>query len=104
VHRIDKRSGGWRLQTSRGDVDARQVVVATGYEHTPVIPDWPEKDGFIGELLHSAHYRKPTSCCGSPIARPHRANVTAAAVVVELVALGWSQDRRALTLRSLSRA
>ena len=43
VHRIDKRSGGWRLQTSRGDVDARQVVVATGYEHTPVIPDWHRK-------------------------------------------------------------
>jgi cation diffusion facilitator CzcD-associated flavoprotein CzcO len=67
VHRIDKRSGGWRLQTSRGDVDARQVVVATGYEHTPVIPDWPGKDGFIGELLHSAHYRNPTSYLGKRV-------------------------------------
>ena len=67
VHRIDKQSGGWRLQTSRGDVDARQVVVATGYEHTPVIPDWPGKDGFIGELLHSAHYRNPTPYQGKRV-------------------------------------
>ncbi len=67
VHRIDKQSGGWRLQTSRGDVDARQVVVATGYEHTPVIPDWPGKDGFTGELLHSAHYRNPTSYLGKRV-------------------------------------
>lgn len=60
VRRIDKQSSGWRLQTSRGDVDAHQVVVATGYEHTPVIPDWPGKDGFVGELLHSSDYRNPT--------------------------------------------
>jgi cation diffusion facilitator CzcD-associated flavoprotein CzcO len=59
VHRIEKQPAGWRLQTSRGDVDARQVVVATGYEHTPVIPDWPGKDGFVGELLHSSDYRNP---------------------------------------------
>jgi cation diffusion facilitator CzcD-associated flavoprotein CzcO len=67
VHRIDKQSGGWRLQTSRGDVDARQVVVATGYDHTPVIPNWPGKDGFTGELLHSAHYRNPTSYLGKRV-------------------------------------
>ena len=67
VHRIDKQSGGWLLQTSRGDVDARQVVVATGYEHTPVIPDWPGKDGFVGELLHSANYRNPTPYQGKRV-------------------------------------
>ena len=67
VRRIDKQSGGWRLQTSRGEVDARQVVVATGYEHTPVIPDWPGKDGFTGELLHSADYRNPTCYAGKRV-------------------------------------
>jgi cation diffusion facilitator CzcD-associated flavoprotein CzcO len=67
VHRIDKRPGGWCLQTSRGDVNARQVVVATGYEHTPVIPDWPGMDGFTGNVLHSAHYRNPTSYLGKRV-------------------------------------
>jgi cation diffusion facilitator CzcD-associated flavoprotein CzcO len=67
VHRIDKRTRGWTLQTSRGALDAVQVVVATGYEHTPVIPDWSGKDSFSGELLHSAHYRNPTPYRGKNV-------------------------------------
>jgi cation diffusion facilitator CzcD-associated flavoprotein CzcO len=67
VHRIDRQSGGWRLQTSRGVVDAPQVVVATGYEHTPAIPDWPGKAGFTGELVHSADYRNPTPYLGKRV-------------------------------------
>jgi cation diffusion facilitator CzcD-associated flavoprotein CzcO len=67
VHRIDRESGGWRLQTSRGIVDAPHVVVATGYEHTPVIPDWPGKAGFTGEIVHSAHYRNPTPYLGKRV-------------------------------------
>jgi cation diffusion facilitator CzcD-associated flavoprotein CzcO len=57
LERIDSWSGGWRLVTSRGDIDAQQVVVATGYEHTPSVPDWPGVDGFTGDLLHSSAYR-----------------------------------------------
>ncbi|WP_076117966.1 NAD(P)/FAD-dependent oxidoreductase [Mycobacterium sp. IS-2888] len=57
VERIDEHSLGWRLTTSNGDLDARVVVVATGYEHTPFIPDWPGI--FSGELLHSTRYRDP---------------------------------------------
>jgi cation diffusion facilitator CzcD-associated flavoprotein CzcO len=67
VHRIDRQSGGWRLQTSRGDVDAQQVVVATGHEHTPVIPDWPGKDQFPGKLVHSADYRNPAPYQGQRV-------------------------------------
>lgn len=47
------------MQTSRGETDARQVVVATGNQHTPHIPDWPGQTGFTGEVLHSAAYRNP---------------------------------------------
>ena len=35
------------------------MVIATGYEHTPRIPDWPGSESFTGELLHSAAYRNP---------------------------------------------
>lgn len=60
VHRIDRRGGrGWRLQTSAGDIDARQVVVANGNEHTPRIPDFPGADSSEIELLHSSAYRNP---------------------------------------------
>jgi cation diffusion facilitator CzcD-associated flavoprotein CzcO len=59
VERIDRRNGGWKLATDSGDLEVRQVVVATGYEHSPFIPDWPGREGFAGTLIHSAAYRNP---------------------------------------------
>jgi cation diffusion facilitator CzcD-associated flavoprotein CzcO len=67
VNRIDSRPGGWRLLTSAGDIDARQVVVATGYEHTPYIPEWPGVHGFTGEVLHSSAYRNPGPYAGKRV-------------------------------------
>jgi hypothetical protein len=55
VQRIDRHPSGWSLTTSSAAIHARHVVVATGYEHTPLIPNWP--GGFAGELLHSCAYR-----------------------------------------------
>ena len=60
VHRIDRSARGWRLQTSAGDIDARQVVVANGNEHTPHIPDFPGADSSTIEMLHSSAYRNPS--------------------------------------------
>jgi cation diffusion facilitator CzcD-associated flavoprotein CzcO len=57
VERIDRSDGGWVLSSSRGEHDAGQVVVATGYEHTPSIPAWPGRDRFQGRVLHAAEYR-----------------------------------------------
>jgi Flavin-binding monooxygenase-like len=57
--RIDSRPGGWRLRTTAGDFDTRQVVVATGFDHTPHMPDWPGMHSFTGELMHSSEYRNP---------------------------------------------
>jgi cation diffusion facilitator CzcD-associated flavoprotein CzcO len=57
VERIDRDDGGWVVRTSAGDMHAAQVIVSTGYEHTPSIPDWPGRERFPGELLHAADYR-----------------------------------------------
>ncbi|TAM67873.1 NAD(P)/FAD-dependent oxidoreductase [Mycobacterium sp.] len=67
VERIDRGPGGWCLHTSAGDVRARQVIVATGYDHTPHMPEWPGMQGFTGELLHSSAYRNPTRCAGKRV-------------------------------------
>jgi putative flavoprotein involved in K+ transport len=56
LERIDRGHGGWLLRTSRGDISADQVIVASGYAHTPFVPDWPGRDRFRGRLLHSAAY------------------------------------------------
>jgi putative flavoprotein involved in K+ transport len=67
VERIDPASGGWRLTTSGGQLEARKVVVATGHNHTPRLPDWPGKSGFTGEVSHSSGYRNPTSFRGRDV-------------------------------------
>lgn len=57
VERVDRADAGWRLATSTGDLLARNVVIATGYDRAVHMPAWPGRDGFAGELLHAAAYR-----------------------------------------------
>lgn len=65
VKRIDRDSSGWSVSTSDGEIAARNVVVATGYQHTPVIPNWP--GCFAGELSHSYSYRNPAPYAGKRV-------------------------------------
>ena len=61
VERVARREQGWIVDTSRGEVRTRQVVVATGYEHTPWSPAWKGRDEFAGRLLHSCEYKNPAA-------------------------------------------
>jgi putative flavoprotein involved in K+ transport len=59
VARIERDGEGWRLDTAQGPLRAADVVVATGYNGAPFVPDWPGRDGYPGELIHSSQYRNP---------------------------------------------
>jgi len=59
VARIDRSGDRWTLNTSEGELRAPQVVVATGYEAEPIVPDWPGRERFGGPLIHSREYRNP---------------------------------------------
>ncbi len=67
VERVDRVDGGWRLTSGAGHVDSSQVVIATGYNHTPRLPDWPGRDTFTGELAHSSRYRNPAPYRGRDV-------------------------------------
>lgn len=67
VHRINRRTRGWRLETSTGEIDARQVVIANGNEHTPRIPEWPGTKDSSVEMLHSSDYRNPAPYAGKRV-------------------------------------
>ncbi|HJZ70142.1 MAG TPA: NAD(P)/FAD-dependent oxidoreductase [Vicinamibacterales bacterium] len=54
---IDRVGAGWRVETSAGHLEAPVVVVATGHDRVPVVPDWPGKAGYLREFLHSSAYR-----------------------------------------------
>ena len=57
VERLSRGNGSWTVETGKGEIHARQVVLATGYENEPLVPDWDGRASFAGELIHSAEYR-----------------------------------------------
>jgi cation diffusion facilitator CzcD-associated flavoprotein CzcO len=57
VERVERADRSWRVETSAGSLAAPLVVVATGWDREPHIPEWPGRDSFAGELLHAAQYR-----------------------------------------------
>ncbi len=64
VRRIERRPGGYELQTTGGPRSARFVVVATGYDQAPSMPEWPGAAAFEGELIHAREYRNPDPFAG----------------------------------------
>lgn len=56
---IERNDRGWLLWTSAGKIHTRQVIVATGHQNAPFIPEWKGRASFEGELLHSSEYRNP---------------------------------------------
>ncbi|MES1248669.1 MAG: NAD(P)/FAD-dependent oxidoreductase [Actinomycetota bacterium] len=65
--RVERLTPSWTLHTSDGEIGAEHVVVATGYNGAPFVPDWPGRDGFTGELIHSSAYRNPGQFRGKDV-------------------------------------
>jgi putative flavoprotein involved in K+ transport len=95
VRRIDRSDGGWQLDTPAGPVDTAYAVVATGYNHTPSLPDWPGRDGFTGELVHASGYRNPGPYAGRDVLVVGAGN-TGAEIAVDLVEGGARRVRMAV--------
>ncbi len=67
VDRIEQRNGNWLLRTSGGEISASNVVIATGHQRVPHLPDWPGRETFSGELIHSASYHSPAPYSGRDV-------------------------------------
>ena len=67
VRRVDREGDGWLVSVSTGYVRARCVAVTTGHDAHELIPPWPGKEGFEGELIHSAAYREPSPYHGRDV-------------------------------------
>ena len=67
TERIERSSDGWRVIASDGAFEAAQVVMATGYDHEPFVPEWPGRESWIGYLVHSSHYVDPTAFAGRSV-------------------------------------
>jgi putative flavoprotein involved in K+ transport len=67
VDKVRRTSSGWSVGTSEGVVNAGSVVIATGFNNEPVMPEWLGVEGFTGELLHSSRYRNGNSYEGKDV-------------------------------------
>ena len=70
IDRVDTSPDGarWAVRLDDGStITADHVVVATGYNHTPVEPDWPGLDGFPGEVVLAKHYRNGRPYAGRDV-------------------------------------
>ena len=57
VNGVVPAAGGWRVETSSGEIRTRAIVLATGNYRTPTIPPWPGLRQFTGEVVHSGNFR-----------------------------------------------
>ncbi len=67
VDPVDTGADGarWAVRLADGStVTADHVVVASGYNHTPVEPGWPGLAGFTGEVLSARDYRNGRDYAG----------------------------------------
>ena len=98
VSRVDRAPDGrnWQLTATGGRVlTGRAVVVATGFNHTPRIPDWPGRDTFTGDLVHACDYRNPAPYAGKDVLVVGIGN-TGAELAVDLVEGGAARVRIAV--------
>ncbi|MFJ4779256.1 flavin-containing monooxygenase [Streptomyces sp. NPDC088762] len=87
---------GWILHASGGrELTAAAVVVATGFNHTPALPDWPGRDAYGGRLLHAADYRDPAPYAGQDVLVVGVGN-TGAEIAVDLAEGGAARVRLAV--------
>ncbi len=74
-HRADAAAGDTAANSARWLVHlddgpplaADHVIIATGYNHTPVTPDWPDLDGFTGDLVLARDYRNGRPYAGRDV-------------------------------------
>ncbi|MFG2553354.1 flavin-containing monooxygenase [Streptomyces sp. NPDC048581] len=87
---------GWLLHATGGrELTGAAVVVATGHNHTPHVPDWPGRDTYTGEFLHAGEYRTPAPYAGRDVLVVGVGN-TGAEIAVDLAEGGASRVRLAV--------
>ena len=94
VNRVERDGGGWAVETDEGVIHAGRVIVATGYNHTPVLPEWPGRDQFAGELIHASKYRNGRPYAGKDVLVVGAGN-TGAELAVDLSEQGARRVRLA---------
>ncbi|MEV6104050.1 NAD(P)/FAD-dependent oxidoreductase [Streptomyces sp. NPDC051940] len=124
VTRVDRApdGGGWVLRATGGRVlNSPTVVIATGHNHTPHLPQWPGLDTYGGTVLHASEYRNAAPFAGQDVlvvgtgntgteiavdltegdAKRVRIAVRTLPHIVRRTTLGWPAQRNGIMVRRL---
>jgi len=67
VAAVERTPQGYRVETSAGPMNVRNVVYATGYNRAPHVPEWPDQSEFAGRIIHSRDYRNGAPFAGEQV-------------------------------------
>lgn len=96
VDTVERQDGQWVLHANGGRrLSTWATVVATGYNHTAHLPEWPGRATFTGELLHASRYRNATPYAGKDVLVVGAGN-TGAEIAADLAESGAGRVRLAV--------
>jgi putative flavoprotein involved in K+ transport len=95
VERIEPDGPRWSVRTSEGSLESDAVVLATGYNSVPKVPDWPGLPDYRGELIHASAYRSGRAYADRDVLVVGTGN-TGAEIAVDLVEQGAGRVRLAV--------
>jgi cation diffusion facilitator CzcD-associated flavoprotein CzcO len=64
VTAVERNGASWIVRTEKGDIEARDVVIATGIVAGPRVPEIVGRERYRGRITHSAEYRRPNGYAG----------------------------------------
>lgn len=67
VEKISRDGGGWAVRTATGVRHAANVIVATGRDREPWMPDWEGAASFRGRLVHAAAFGNRSDYAGKRV-------------------------------------
>lgn len=54
IHKIDD---GWTVGTQDEEYTGQNIIIASGYNRKPIMPEWAGQNEYRGEIIHSSDYR-----------------------------------------------
>jgi cation diffusion facilitator CzcD-associated flavoprotein CzcO len=91
VLRISREKDQWLLETSAGEVRAAGLIMATGIVSNPTLTALAGRSAFLGLVLHSCEYHRPTDIPGTRILVVGAGN-SGAEIAAELARIGRDVD------------
>ncbi|GGG47188.1 ArsO family NAD(P)H-dependent flavin-containing monooxygenase [Bizionia arctica] len=64
---IVKENTIFKVETNKGVFYSKTVVSATGTAQAPFVPDYPNREVFLGTQMHSSEYRSPGNFTGKNV-------------------------------------